>query len=111
MNSVSLSRRSQTPERALIPAHGKEEGSVIVTLTVLPTANSSTFPTVTQLRGLLRNSGAITKPTTGTARIAVQTPARDRQSFSKNPRRLSAAGWSTCGEYFGGDDSAVVFMA
>ena len=65
----------------------------MVTFTVLPTANSSTLPTATQLLGLLRKSGAITNPTTGTAEDGgAHIRARERQSFSRNPRRLSAAG-------------------
>jgi hypothetical protein len=82
----------------------------MVTLTVFPTVKSLTFPTFTQFLGLFRKRGAITKPITGTAKTAVQTPANERQSFSKNPRRLIAAGSSRCLEREGRVELSVVFM-
>ena len=95
MKPASLSRRNQTAFFAVTPAQGNGEGSITVTLTVLPISKSLTLPRVTQFSGGLRNSGAIIKPTSGIPTTAAQKPARAIESFSKKRRRLISSGAST----------------
>src|SRR5947208_7231477 len=88
MKLSSVTRRSQTPLFAVTPAQGSDEGSVTVTATVFPIWKSSGFPIVTHSRGTFRKNGATINPTNGTPTIAVQSPTRPMESFSKNRRRL-----------------------
>ncbi len=92
MKFCSSSRRSQAALFAEMPAQGSEEGSVMVTLTVLPISNSATLPSGSHWSGGLRKSGAITKPTSGTPRTAAQRPPRASDSFSKKRRRDISSG-------------------
>src|SRR4030095_12078823 len=108
MKMPSLTRRSQTALCDVTPAHGNGEGSRTVTATVLPTSKSSVLPIVTHLSGFFRKSGAMMKPTTGSPTIAVQTPTRAIDSFSKNPRRPISSGVSSNAA---GDSVGFVFMA
>src|SRR5579871_1681907 len=74
INSSALSRRNHAALLAVMPAHGSGDGSEIETSTVFPISNSSTFPTGIHLLGTLRNNGATTKPTIGTAMTIVHNP-------------------------------------
>src|SRR6266404_6687118 len=109
MKLSSLTRRSQMPLFAVTPAHGSDEGSVTVTATVLPIWKSSGLPSVTHFSGTFRKSGATMKPTNGTPTIAVQSPTRPMESFSRKRRLLISCGVSVSGA----DDDSVglVFMA
>src|SRR5438128_459304 len=105
----SVTRRSQTPLFAVTPAQGSDEGSVTVTATVFPIWKSSGLPIVTHSRGTFRKKGATINPTNGTPTIAVQSPTRPMESFSKNRRRLISSAVSVGGTE---DDSLrFVFMA
>src|SRR5439155_10196204 len=73
-----------------------------VTVTVWPIWKSLTFPTGSQTSGVLRKSGATTNPTSGTPRIAAQTPPSTMESFSKNPRRLMTSGRCEYSDSVGG---------
>src|SRR5215470_8416299 len=108
MKLSSLTRRNQTPLFAVTPAHGNDEGSVTVTATVLPIWKSFDLPMVTHSRGTFRKKGATMNPTNGTPTIALQSPTRPIDSFSKNRRRLISSRVSV-----GADDESVrlVFMA
>src|SRR6266404_7054936 len=109
MKLSSLTRRSQTPLFAVTPAQGSDEGSVTVTATVLPIWKSSGLPSVTHFSGTLRKNGATIKPINGTPTMAVQSPTKAIESFSKNRRRLISSGVSVNGV---DDDSlGLVFMA
>src|SRR6476469_10112057 len=88
MKLSSVTRRSQTPLFAVTPAQGSDEGSVTVTATVFPTWNSSDLPIVTHSRGTFRKNGATINPTIGTPTIAVQSPTRPMESFSRKRRLL-----------------------
>src|SRR5450432_620455 len=92
MNCSSFTRRSQAALFAEMPAHGSDEGSVIVTLTVLPISKSDTWPSGSQSLGGLRKSGARTKPTKGTPRTAAQRPPSAIEIFSKKRRRDISSG-------------------
>ena len=92
MNCSSSTRRSQAALFAEMPAQGNDEGSVIVTLTVLPISKSAILPSESHSLGALRKSGAMTKPTSGTPRTAAQNPPREIESFSKKRRRDIASG-------------------
>src|SRR5689334_6224981 len=92
VNSSALSRRSHAAPFAVIPAHGSGDGSGNGTLTVLPISKLLVLPTEIQSLGVLRKSGAMTKPTSGTPSSAAHNPLRPMQSFAKNPRRLSSSG-------------------
>src|SRR6266567_1362647 len=109
MKLFSLTRRSQTPLFAVTPAQGSDEGSVTVTATVFPIWKSSGLPIVTHSRGTFRKNGATMNPIRGTPTIALQSPMRPIDSFSKNRRRLISSGVSVGGA----DDKSVrlVFMA
>src|SRR6266566_9213316 len=109
MKLLSVTRRSQTPLFAVTPAQGSDEGSVTVTATVFPIWKSSGLPIVTHSRGTFRKNGATINPTKGTPTIAVQSPTRPMESFSKNRRRLISSGVSVNGA----DDESLglVFMA
>src|SRR6266700_7716436 len=105
----SLTRRRQTPLFAVTPAQGRDEGSVTVTATVFPIWKSSGLPIVTHSRGTFRKNGATMNPIRGTPTIALQSPMRPIDSFSKNRRRLISSGVSVGGAE---DDSLrLVFMA
>src|SRR6478672_12206952 len=109
MKLSALTRRSQTPLFAVTPAHGSDDGSVTVTATVLPTWKSSGLPIVTHFSGAFRKNGATMNPTSGNPTIALQSPMRAMESFSKNRRRLISCGVSVSGA---DDDSLrLVFMA
>src|SRR4029078_11284822 len=103
----ALTRRSQTPLFAVTPAQGSDEGSVTVTAIVLPIWKSSGLPSVTHFSGTFRNNGATMKPTNGTHTIAVHSPAKAMESFSKNRRRLISSGVSVNGA----DDDSVRFVS
>src|SRR5467141_4647209 len=111
-NAINLSastRLSQTPLFAVTPAQGSDEGSVTVTATVLPIWKSSGLPSVTHFSGTFRKSGATINPINGTPTIALQSPTRPMESFSKKRRLLISCGVSVSGA---DDDSArFVFMA
>ena len=92
MNCSSFTRRSQAALFAEMPAQGNDEGSVIVTLTVLPISKSAILPSESHSLGALRKSGAMTKPTSGTPRSAAQKPPRASESFSKKRRRDISSG-------------------
>src|SRR6266478_2071459 len=101
MKLSSLTRRSQIPLFAVTPAHGSDEGSVTVTATGLPS--------VTHSRGTFRKNGATINPTNGTPTIAVQSPTRPMESFSRKRRLLISSAVSVGGTE---DDSLrLVFMA
>src|SRR6266436_238374 len=101
MKLSSLTRRSQMPLFAVTPAHGSDEGSVTVTATVLPS--------VTHFSGTFRKSGATINPINGTPTIAVQSPTRPMESFSRKRRLLISSAFSVGGTE---DDSLrLVFMA
>ena len=68
MNCSSFTRRNQAALFAEMPAQGNDEGSVIVTFTVLPISKSAILPSESHSLGALRKSGAMTKPTSGTPR-------------------------------------------
>src|SRR6266404_369685 len=105
----SLTRRSQTPLFAVTPAQGSDEGSVTVTATVLPIWKSSGLPSVTHFSGTFRKSGATINPINGTPTIAVQSPTRPMESFSRKRRLLISSAFSVGGTE---DDSLrLVFMA
>src|SRR5438094_9335694 len=72
MNSVSFVRRSHNALFAVMPAHGSDDGSLTITLTVFPTSKSAMLPTETHLPVVFRKIGATTKPTRGTPRIGEQ---------------------------------------
>src|SRR6266481_2637116 len=109
MKLSSVTRRSQTPLFAVTPAQGSDEGSVTVTATVLPIWKSSGLPSVTHSPGTFRKSGATINPINGTPTIALQSPTRPIESFSKKRRLLISSGVSVSGA---GDDSVgFVFMA
>src|SRR4030095_15392863 len=97
MKLSPLTRRSQTPLFAVTPAQGSDEGSVTVTATVLPIWKSSGLPSVTHFSGTFRKNGATMKPTNGTPTMAVQSPTKAMESFSKNRRRVSSSGVSVNG--------------
>src|SRR4029077_16467321 len=104
-----LTRRNQTALLAVTPAHGRDEGSITVTATVLPISKSSRLPSVSHFSGTFRKNGATRNPINGTPTIALQRPIRPIESFSKNRRRLISSGLSVGGA---GDDSVrLVFMA
>src|SRR6266853_6474516 len=107
MKLSSVTRRSQTPLFAVTPAQGSDEGSVTVTATVLPIWKSSGLPIVTHSRGTFRKSGATINPINGTPTIAVQSPTRPMESFSKNRRRLISSGVSVNGA----EDDSVRFVS
>src|ERR1044071_7221945 len=88
MKSASFTRRSQSAVLAVMPAHGSGDGSVTVTVTVLPTSKSAILPTEIHLPVVLRKIGATTKPTSGIPRMAAHTPLSPIQSFSRNRRRV-----------------------
>src|SRR5260370_1674537 len=109
MKLLSLTRRSQTPLFAVTPAQGSDEGSVTVTATVFQIWKSSGLPIVTHSRGTFRKNGATMNPIRGTPTIALQSPMRPIDSFSKNRRRLISSAVSVGGTE---DDSLrLVFMA
>src|SRR5260370_38551714 len=109
MKLSSVTRRSQTPLFAVTPAQGSDEGSVTVTATVFPIWKSSGLPIVHHYRGPFRKKGARMNPTNGTPTIAVQSPTRPMESFSKNRRLLISSAVSVGGA---GDESLrLVFMA
>src|SRR6516164_3270354 len=83
MNTSWLSRLSQAAPLAVMPAHGSGEGSGKGTVTVLPTSKSSILPTGTHDSVTFRKNGAITNPTSGTPKIAAQTPPRVIESLEK----------------------------
>src|SRR6266516_1910047 len=97
MKLSSVTRRSQTPLFAVTPAQGSDEGSVTVTATVFPIWKSSGLPIVTHSRGTFRKSGATMNPIRGTPTIALQSPMRPIDSFSKNRRRLISSAVSVGG--------------
>src|SRR6267143_7173959 len=111
-NAINLSastRLSQTPLFAVTPAQGSDEGSVTVTAIVLPIWKSSGLPSVTHFSGTFRKSGATINPINGTPTIAVQSPTRPMESFSKKRRLLISSAVSVGGTE---DDSLrLVFMA
>src|SRR4029453_3747276 len=92
MKLSSLTRRSQTPLFAVTPAQGSGEGSVTVTATVFPILKSFDLPSDTHFSGTFRNKGATTNPIRGNPTIALQSPTRPIDSFSKNSRRLISSG-------------------
>src|SRR5881394_3396289 len=101
MKLSSVTRRSQTPLFAVTPAQGSDEGSVTVTATVFPIWKSSGLPIVTHSRGTFRNNGTPT--------IAVQSPTRPMDSFSRKRRLPISSAVSVGGTE---DDSLrLVFMA
>src|SRR5215210_4466855 len=102
MKCSAVSRRSHAEVFAVMPAHGSGDGSSKVIVTVLPTVKSFTLPTGSHVSGVLRKSGAITNPTSGTPSIAAQTPPSMIESFSKKPRRLITSGRSEYSELVGG---------
>src|SRR6476620_10814601 len=106
----SVTRRSQTPLFAVTPAQGSDEGSVTVTATVFPIWKSSGLPIVTHSRGTFRKNGATINPTNGAPIIAVQSPARAMESFSRKRRLLISSAVSVGG---GTEDESLrlVFMA
>src|SRR6202030_3892002 len=109
MKLSSVTRRSQTPLFAVTPAQGSDEGSVTVTATVFPIWKSSGLPIVTHSRGTFRNNGATINPTNGKPTIAVQSPIRPMESFSRKRRLLISSAVSVGGTE---DDSLrFVFMA
>src|SRR6185437_5654748 len=107
MKLSPLTRRSQTPLFAVTPAQGSDEGSVTVTATVLPIWKSSGLPSVTHFSGTFRKNGATMKPTNGTPTMAVHSPTKAMESFSKNRRRLISSGVSVNGA----DDDSVSFVS
>src|SRR4029453_13447170 len=109
MKLSSLMRRSQTPLFAVTPAHGSGEGSVTVPTTIFPILKSSGLPRDPHFSGTFRKNGATMKPTNGNPTIALQSPTRPIDSFSKNRRRLISSGVSVSGA----DDESVrrVFIA
>src|SRR6202030_964265 len=109
MKLSSVTRRSQTPLFAVTPAQGSDEGSVTVTATVFPIWKSSGLPIVTHSRGTFRKNGATINPTTGTATIAVQSPTRPMESFSRKRRLLISSAVSVGGTEY--DSLRLVFMA
>src|SRR5437588_2104609 len=106
MKLSSVTRRSQTPLFAVTPAQGSDEGSVTVTATVFPIWKSSGLPIVTHSRGTFRNNGATINPTNGTPTIAVQSPTRPMDSFSRK-RRLPISSAGSVDD----DSLRLVFMA
>src|SRR5690242_11789713 len=92
INSPALSRRSHAALFEVMPAHGNGDGSAICTSTVFPISKSSTLPTGIHLSGTLRNNGATTKPTIGTAMIAAHTPPQAIESLVTKVRREISSG-------------------
>src|SRR3954453_5098932 len=88
MNSLSFTRRNHSALFAVIPAHGRGDGSIIVTLTVLPMLKSVTLPTDTHLPVVLRKIGVTTNPMSGMPRMAAHKLARPMQIFSRKRRRV-----------------------
>src|SRR5215469_8355920 len=92
INSSALSRRNHAALFAVMPAHGSGEGSAIGTSTVFPISKSSTLPTGIHSSGTLRNNGATTNPTIGTAIIIVHNPAQAIESPETKVRRDISSG-------------------
>jgi len=65
------------------------------------------LPSVTHSRGTFRKKGATINPTNGTPTIAVHSPTKAMESFSKNRRRLISSGVSVSGA----DDDSVSFVS
>src|SRR5579862_9597929 len=80
-----------------MPAQGNGEGSAICTSTVLPISKSSTLPTGIHLSETLRNNGATTNPTIGTAMIIVHNPVHAIASLVAKVRREISSGGG-CGQ-------------
>jgi hypothetical protein len=78
-NFFSSTRRSHAPVLAVTPAQGRGEVSMNFTSTVWPTSKSLTFPTVRNVRGTARPSGATTK---GHAADGAEAEARTGQEPS-----------------------------
>jgi len=103
MKSWSEVRRSQAAVFAVIPAQGSGDASRKSTAEVAPTLKAPTGPTVRQTPGSLRKSGAKMNPISGRVIIPAPTPARAKETFSRNLRRVissrvgSRHGWEGSG--------------
>src|SRR4051794_38515770 len=73
MNSVSVARLSQAELFDVTPAQGSGDASTNTTLTVSPTLNELSFPTLRHSRGVSRKSGATTNATPGNEMAAPPT--------------------------------------
>ena len=93
MNSFSLTRRSHARARA-VTRPTKEMRDHDCDADGFADLKSAIFPTVTQRRGAFPKQRPTIKPTTGTPKIAPQIHRERGQSFSRNRRRLIAAGSS-----------------
>src|SRR5215471_2783481 len=107
MNSSSFTRRTQSSLFAVIPAQGSGDGSIMVTLTVLPISKSVILPTETHLPVVLRKIGVMTKPMSGMPRTVAQRLARPMQIFSRKRRREISSAETPCAS---GDEWSAVTL-